>query len=212
MGSVTGLVSSGGTLSDTYGYKPYGEPNEAIGTAYNPYRYTSTYQDVSTGLYQMGTRYYDPKSGRFTQLDPLPGSSWGGKSYEYVSGNPINMVDPEGTWGFIIKEGVKRYGGKALGWAKNTGAGKWVGRQAGRVKNWGVRTGKHLVSPSSPIFGYGRGLNRNKWVRPGYTFNSSNPAKPRGHYFGIHTGTRSTPRWWPRRHPVEFRVPTWMYQ
>ncbi|MDP9382987.1 MAG: hypothetical protein M3Q29_23190 [Chloroflexota bacterium] len=39
---------------------------------YNPFRYTGTYLDGATGMYQMGARYYQPNTGRFTQLDPLP--------------------------------------------------------------------------------------------------------------------------------------------
>ena len=46
----------------------------------------------------MGARYYSAKAGRFTQLDPVPGSSWGGRSYDYVEGNPINLIDPTGLY------------------------------------------------------------------------------------------------------------------
>jgi len=44
------------------------------GTRYNPMQYTGTYLDESTGLYQMGARYYGAGLGRFTQVDPLPRS------------------------------------------------------------------------------------------------------------------------------------------
>ncbi len=117
-----------------------------------------------------------------------------------------------------VGEGLRRYGGRALRWEKNTGAGKWAGRQAGRVKNWGVRTGKHLVSRNSPLFegnDPNRGiLNRNKYLRLGYSY--TNKANPPGWYFGLHGGTTKTTigfgRWkrpYRQWHWPEWRAPGW---
>jgi uncharacterized protein RhaS with RHS repeats len=46
----------------------------------------------------MGHRYYDPKTGRWTQTDPIDQSSdlREGNRYGYVGGNPVNAVDPSG--------------------------------------------------------------------------------------------------------------------
>jgi hypothetical protein len=48
----------------------------------------------------MGARYYQPGTGRFTQLDPLPTSVFEGNRYHYTGGNPVNYTDPTGlhTW------------------------------------------------------------------------------------------------------------------
>jgi RHS repeat-associated protein len=44
---------------------------KAAGTnVVNPWRYAGQYQDISTGLYKMGARYYQPELGRWTQRDP----------------------------------------------------------------------------------------------------------------------------------------------
>ncbi|WP_308284139.1 RHS repeat-associated core domain-containing protein [Streptomyces buecherae] len=67
-GSVTGLVEASGRRTATYSYGPYGEARTTNGTD-QPYRYTSTYLDTS-GLYEMGHRYYDPNSA--ASLNPTP--------------------------------------------------------------------------------------------------------------------------------------------
>lgn len=46
----------------------------------------------------MGARYYQPGTGRFTQLDPLSCTIDDGQRYSYTMGNPANYVDPEGTY------------------------------------------------------------------------------------------------------------------
>ncbi len=64
----------------------------------------------------MGARYYQPNTGRFTQLDPLPCTIDDGQRYSYTMGNPANYIDPTGThhvrgqchwllWGTIRKYG-----------------------------------------------------------------------------------------------------------
>ena len=48
-----------------------------------------------TGFYYMGTRYYEPKSGRFLSPDPL-GHNASLSLYEYCNGDPVNGLDPDG--------------------------------------------------------------------------------------------------------------------
>jgi RHS repeat-associated protein len=99
MDSVTALTDASGVLAGAYSYRPYGEPNGAATSAYNPFRYTGTYLDEATGLYQMGARYYQAAAGRFTQQDPLPSTIYDGQRYAYTGGNPTNYIDPTGMWG-----------------------------------------------------------------------------------------------------------------
>ncbi len=58
----------------------------------NPWQYTGGYLDSETGLVKLGQRYYDPLTGRWTQLDPLGGG------YTYASNNPTNFTDPTGLF------------------------------------------------------------------------------------------------------------------
>ena len=48
-----------------------------------------------TGFYYMGTRYYEPKSGRFLSPDPL-GHDASLSLYDYCDGDPVNGLDPDG--------------------------------------------------------------------------------------------------------------------
>jgi RHS repeat-associated protein len=59
----------------------------------------SAYFDVETGFYKMGTRYYDPNIGRWTQQDPDRGTLSDPLSlnpYMYSECNPVNSTDPTG--------------------------------------------------------------------------------------------------------------------
>ncbi len=46
----------------------------------------------------MGARYYQPASGRFTQLDPHPGQLLTVNRFAYVGCNPTNGTDPTGLF------------------------------------------------------------------------------------------------------------------
>ena len=93
MGQPSGVHESGGTP-----YDPYGQAVSTTGTDV-AFRYAGQYRTTSLALYKMGMRYYDMKIGRWTQPDPLDqtGDLTEGNRYGYVSGNPINSVDPTGT-------------------------------------------------------------------------------------------------------------------
>src|SRR5690606_11530617 len=48
-----------------------------------------------SGLQYMRNRYYDPQTGRFTQLDPI-GLAGGVNQYGFAAGDPLNYTDPFG--------------------------------------------------------------------------------------------------------------------
>lgn len=97
-GSVIALVEPGGTQRAAYTYDPYGANATEAGISGalppNPWRWSGSYLDATTGLYKMGARYYDPLLGRFTQVDPVAGGSC--NHYDYACGDPINSSDPTG--------------------------------------------------------------------------------------------------------------------
>ncbi len=96
LGSVTAMVTTGQSMANSYSYDPWGETIGSTGTAYNPFLFTGVYKDGATGLYSMTQRYYQPSSGRFTQLDPLPSQLLTVNRYAYANCNPTNFVDPSG--------------------------------------------------------------------------------------------------------------------
>ena len=74
----------------------------------NPIRYRGYYYDVGTGFYYLQTRYYDPQTGRFLNMDGLeyldPETVGGLNLYAYCNCNPVMYVDPDGTtwWKWVI--------------------------------------------------------------------------------------------------------------
>jgi len=62
-----------------------------------------------TGLYCLGTRYYDPISGRFLTADPL-GHESDPSLYAAFGGDPINYFDPDGRFARGVYNGVGSFG------------------------------------------------------------------------------------------------------
>ena len=78
---------------------PFGEPLLPVtaGTvaAEMPFRFSTKYNDVETGLYYYGYRYYDPITGRWMSRDPI-GEVGGKNIYAFVVNSPLSLVDPLG--------------------------------------------------------------------------------------------------------------------
>lgn len=123
LGTVEAVVDSQGEKVNWYYYSPNGITS-ATERVSQPYRYAGGYQDP-TGLYHNEARYYDPNVGRFTQPDP---AGLEANPYLYASGDPANLMDPNGTWG-IPK------------WAKNT----WK-KHSGAIIGIGVAAGCSFAS------------------------------------------------------------------
>jgi len=108
LGSTRALTDPAGAVTDRYAYDAWGNldstgtwHHSTLGTTDNPYQYVGRYgyythyQEPSFGLMQLGVRFYDSETGRFTQRDPVQdGMNW----YGYVGGNPLGRIDPGGMW------------------------------------------------------------------------------------------------------------------
>ena len=94
LGSVVNLSNSSGDLVETYHYDAWGNA-DTYGSVDNPYFFTGRRYDPETGIYYFRTRYYHPRTGRFMQTDPLYYFD-GPNLYEYVTNNPLNLIDPFG--------------------------------------------------------------------------------------------------------------------
>ena len=109
---VIGIINESGEKIVSYKYDSWGDlisikdlngeeiiDENHIGKI-NPIRYRSYYYDEETGLYYLTNRYYNPKWGRFISPDSVFGSNQDILScnlYAYVSNNPINNYDHNGT-------------------------------------------------------------------------------------------------------------------
>ncbi|KKM66660.1 hypothetical protein LCGC14_1478970, partial [marine sediment metagenome] len=104
-GDVTSLTDENGDTVATYEYDEFGNQTSSTGNVYNPLRYSganNAYFDEETGLYKMGARYQNPKTGRWISRDDYEGEKESPQSqnrYVYTENNPVNMSDPTGHWG-----------------------------------------------------------------------------------------------------------------
>jgi len=108
VGSVEMVTDANGKLLSKYVYEPYGQRNGGLSSTdadgngsqlVSSRLYTGQEYDPETDLYNYNARLYDPETGRFLQPDEehteLPGMDSFDR-YAYVSGNPVNYVDPDG--------------------------------------------------------------------------------------------------------------------
>jgi RHS repeat-associated protein len=104
LGSVVGEVDPLGNLTCADEYDVYGAVRGRTGTASTAHGFVGSLghlSDASTGLVYMRARYYDPATGRFASEDA--GRS-GGNWFAYCGNNPINMVDQDGKFPYLIME------------------------------------------------------------------------------------------------------------
>ncbi len=85
------------TLQGAYDYYPYGKVLREYTYGVQD-RYLSTYheRDQATGYDYRGARFYDSEVGRFLSLDPKAQKFVSLSPFNYVAGNPIVFVDPDG--------------------------------------------------------------------------------------------------------------------
>ncbi|HYC03499.1 MAG TPA: RHS repeat-associated core domain-containing protein [Azospirillaceae bacterium] len=103
-GSVIAWTGPNAALRGTASYDAYG--NSAQDAAAGPaFRYAGMRLDAETGLYHTPNRAYDPRDGRWMQLDPI-GVKDGLNRYAYVRNSPTNFVDPTGLYGDLVVEVV----------------------------------------------------------------------------------------------------------
>ncbi|MFA6860602.1 MAG: RHS repeat-associated core domain-containing protein [Clostridia bacterium] len=110
-GDITQIYDASGTLQAEYVYDAWGNhkvlsPNGTenvdpnfIGNI-NPFRYRGYYFDMETGLYYLQSRYYDPETGRFINMDDIsyldPNTINGLNLYSYCANNPVMFTDSTG--------------------------------------------------------------------------------------------------------------------
>jgi RHS repeat-associated protein len=100
LGSVRGVVSGLGALTAAASYDAWGNPVTAGGlTAFTPFGFAGGYTDP-TGLVYLINRYYDPRTGQFTSVDPDVAETL--EPYAYTNGNPVSDTDPAGLCGKYV--------------------------------------------------------------------------------------------------------------
>ena len=104
-GNIIAILDSDGDVVVEYKYDAWGNQlatgNSTLASI-NPFRYRSYYFDTETGLYYLQTRYYDPETGRFLNIDKICNADSaainGLNLWAYCGNNPVMGYDPYGTW------------------------------------------------------------------------------------------------------------------
>ncbi len=99
LGSTALVTDADGEVTQHVAYIPYGEVfiEERNGVWNTPYLFNAKELDEETGMYYYGARYLNPKDTRWISVDPLFEKYVGMSPYNYCSGNPVRLVDPDGT-------------------------------------------------------------------------------------------------------------------
>lgn len=89
------LTDASGSVSPTLSYDSFG--NVTGGSAPSRFTYTGRESDQDTNVLYYRARWYNPKDGRFTSMDPI--GFWGSdiNLYVYVKNNPAANLEPNGT-------------------------------------------------------------------------------------------------------------------
>ena len=107
--SWTNAASTSGSIAAVYEYSPYGEPLRAEtrddSLADQPFRFSTKYTDIETGLVYYGRRYYSPSQGRFVGRDPK-GEEGGLHLYGFCRNNSVNLWDYLGMIPPILPPGA----------------------------------------------------------------------------------------------------------
>lgn len=123
-GNISTAVTTAGSMACTAWSDAWGVPMSPLSSS-NPCNsgstldtsfYTGNRRDRITGDYQFGVRTYDPKTGSFLEPDTYLGSQPGSQGsvvsdpltmnrYEYVNGDPLNLIDPSGHMEIVNDSG-----------------------------------------------------------------------------------------------------------
>jgi RHS repeat-associated protein len=127
LGSVRGVVSSGGSLTASTSYDAWGNPETTGGlTSYTPLGFAGGYTDA-TNLVYLINRYFDPTTGSFTNVDPDIAET--DQAYAYAGDDPVDSSDPLGLCNSGVENGY--YPGKcATNGPEAMAAGQYIASHA----------------------------------------------------------------------------------
>jgi RHS repeat-associated protein len=107
LGSVRLVVRvSDGQVVQRLDYSAFGRVLFDSNPGFQPFGYAGGLWEPQTGLVRFGARDYDPEVGRWTAKDPIGFSGGDTNLYGYVVGDPVNLVDPEGTFAWVVAGGL----------------------------------------------------------------------------------------------------------
>lgn len=102
IGSTLALTDAAGTTVGAFDYDPFGKVTARSGV-FTPFTFIGAYGVIegSEDLFFMRNRYYDARTGRFIQRDPIGHDGGQSNFYAYCGNSPINAADPNGLGGIF---------------------------------------------------------------------------------------------------------------
>ncbi|RKT52476.1 RHS repeat-associated core domain-containing protein [Saccharothrix australiensis] len=97
---VGGMAPAGTGIADSTAYDPFGVVTGSTGER-RQVGFQGDWTDPSTGLVNMGARWYAPGTGGFASRDSVSaehGPAVLFNRYTYGAGRPLDLVDPDGHW------------------------------------------------------------------------------------------------------------------
>ena len=95
--NVTRISDESGSIAQAYDYDAFGNITAQTGSLINKYQFQDKETLEDFGLVFYGARYYQPKTGRFINTDPL-GMVDGPNLYRFCVGDPVNYLDSYGLY------------------------------------------------------------------------------------------------------------------
>lgn len=144
-GSLAAVCDETGAALERHAYAPFGSPSvHAPGGAPRPAGSALDLPPVfgamawlqGAGLYLAGPRLMDPQAGVFTSRDPL-GVAAGANPYAYAAADPVNLIDPEGTFPFLAVLAVVAVGAVIAGGVNAARQGIQIAEGSRESFSWG---------------------------------------------------------------------------
>ncbi|MEO9850071.1 MAG: RHS repeat-associated core domain-containing protein [Reichenbachiella sp.] len=153
LGSVRVVMNSSNVAEEGHGYTAYGSELITPSTENISYQYTGQERDPELDLFNYRARLYDEETATFYATDPAGQFH---SPYSYVGGNPVNMVDPTGEWGWLLA-GVVNYlwsvgeshFEQGLSWSDSFSFDNSPLTFSGNIEaNWGYQSGSYYAPGS----------------------------------------------------------------
>jgi len=96
LGSIRAVINQNNVIVQAQDYDPWGHIARTWDSTSADYKFTGKEHDKESSYDYFGARYYDSRVGRWGSVDPLFEKHIQWTPYNYVLGNPMALIDPDG--------------------------------------------------------------------------------------------------------------------